>query len=67
MISEHLQAVRKYRNNGDSTALAPFKGKSVRAGGITHTFITDPMILDKLGDAGLLEIEGLYRAVHGTR
>jgi len=66
MISEHLKAVRKYRNMGDTSGLLPFKGKSFRSGGVTYKFITEPEILDKLADAGLLEIEGLYRAVQGT-
>ena len=66
-IGEHANAVKVYRNTGDTSTLAPFRGKSFRAGGLTHRFITDPEILDKLADAGVLEIEGLYRAVHGAR
>ena len=66
-IGEHANAVKTYRNTGDTSALEKFRGKSFRAGGVTHKFITDPDILDELAKAGVLEIEGLYRAVHGTQ
>jgi hypothetical protein len=67
MISEHLKAVKKYRNTGDTSALAPFRGKALRAGSVLHEFVTDPKTLDKLGHAGFLKIEGLYRVVHGPQ
>jgi len=66
MMSEHLKAVKKYRNTGDTAALAPFRGKALRVSNALHEFVTDPKALDRLGHAGLLEIEGLYRAVQGT-
>ena len=67
MMSEHLKAVKKYRNTGDTAALAPFRGKALRVGGVLHEFVTEPNSLDRLGHAGLLEIEGLYRAVQGPQ
>ena len=64
-IAEYMNAVRSYRNTGDSSALARFRGKSFQAAGVTYPFITDPAKLDQLADARVLEIEGLYRAVSG--
>lgn len=66
-IGEYLNAVRKYLNRGDTTALARHKNKRFRtADGVTHEFITDPTTLNQLGNAGVLAIEGLYRIVHGN-
>ncbi len=67
MMSEHLKAVKKYRNTGDTSGLAPFRGKALRVGNVLYEFVTDPTTLDKLRSAGLLEIEGLYRAVQGPQ
>lgn len=66
-IAEHANAVKVHRNTGDTSPLALFRSKSFRAGNETYRFITDPELLDRLADAGVLEIEGLYRAVHGAR
>ncbi len=67
-IGEYLNAVRKYLNTGNMSALARFRRKSFRtADGVRHEFITDQASLDKLADAGVLAIQGLYRAVHGSR
>ncbi len=67
-IGEYLNAVRKYLNTGDTLPLMPFRNKSFRsADGVRHEFTTDPGLLNRLGDAGILEIEGLYRAVHGAQ
>jgi hypothetical protein len=64
-IGEYMNAVRTYSNTGDTSAVARFNGKSFRAGGVTYDFITDVSVLDRLIDAGVLAIEGLYRAVQG--
>ncbi len=64
-IAEHMNAVKTYVKTGDPSALARFRGKSYQAAGVTYPFITDPAKLDQLADAGVLEIEGLYRAVGG--
>ena len=67
-IGEYLNAVRKYLNTGDTSALVRFRGKSFRtADGVRHEFITDQASLDRLADAGVLAIEGLYQAVQGSR
>jgi hypothetical protein len=59
-----MNAVRMYVN-GDSSALARFRGKSFQAGGKTYRFVTDPAKLDRLADAGTLAFEGFYRSVSG--
>ncbi len=64
LIGQYMNAVRMYVN-GDSSALARFRGKSFQAGGKTYRFVTNPANLDRLADAGDLAIEGLYRAVPG--
>lgn len=64
-IAEYMNAIRTYVNTGDPSVLARFRGKSFRAGGVIHSFVTDPRTLDKLADAGVLAIEGLYRASNG--
>jgi hypothetical protein len=43
--------------------LAQFEGKAIRAGGVTYQFATDPKILDEFARAGLIAVEGLYRAI----
>jgi hypothetical protein len=66
-IGEYLNAVRKYLNTGDTSALARFRNKSFRsADRVKHEFITDPGLLNRLGDAGILAIEGLYRVAHSN-
>ena len=62
---EHLNAVKAFTHNGDSSALEGFKGESFEAGGVTYTFLTDLAALSILADAGELAVEGLYRAVQG--
>jgi hypothetical protein len=62
-IAEHRNAVKSYVHTGDISALAKFKGKSIRAGGVTYTFVTDPKILDRLARADLLAIDSLYKAI----
>jgi hypothetical protein len=62
-IGVYKNAVKLYRNEGDTSALKEFAGKSIRTGGVTYPFITDTAVLDKLAHAGLLAVEGLYRSV----
>jgi len=66
MIGKYLNAVKKYRNSGDSSALAKFRGKTIRAlDGSRHEFLTDTNSLDRLAGAALLGVEGLYRVTSG--
>jgi hypothetical protein len=67
-IGEYLNAVRKYVNTGDTSALARFRNKAFRsADGVEHEFTTEPALLDSLARAGILAIEGLYRVVHSNQ
>jgi hypothetical protein len=62
-IAEHSNELRKYRRFGDSSGLAQFRGKAFRADGVIHQFLTDPIAIDRLEDAGsLTAIESLYYA-----
>lgn len=62
-IAEYSDAVQKYLRTGDSSKLKKFrrmklldeKGKRIR-------LVTDPAILQKLGSAGVLSFESLYRS-----
>lgn len=60
-IGEYFRAVRQFIRTGDSSALLPFLGKSVKAAdGSLVPFITDPMLLRRLGRAGEFAFESLY-------
>jgi hypothetical protein len=66
-IGEYLNAVKSYaRRGGDRTALRRFEGRTFRVSGVVYPFLTDPGLLDRLADAGMLEIESLYRASMST-
>jgi hypothetical protein len=64
-IAEHLNAIRTFARRGDSSALESFKGESFEASQGTFYFETDLDALARLGDAGQLVVEGLYRVTHG--
>jgi hypothetical protein len=65
-IGEYLNAIKRSRNSGDISAIVKFRKKTIRAlDGSRHEFLTDTNALDRLADAGLLEIEGLYRVTQG--
>lgn len=59
-IAEYMAAVRLYTNNGDTSSLSKFRGRSVRAGALTLPFVTDPRVLDRLYHAGEVAFEDLY-------
>jgi hypothetical protein len=62
-IAEHMNAVRTYTRDGDSSDLATFRGEAFEAEDVTYRFVTDLATLDILADAGELAIENLYRTV----
>jgi len=62
-IGEYMNAVGVYARTGDPSPLESFKGRSFRASGKTYTFVADPAVIARLGSAGVLPIEGLYREV----
>jgi hypothetical protein len=59
-IAEYWTAVDHYLKTGDATRLAPFVGKTIRAGKQTHPFITDPRTLTRIANAGEVSFEDLY-------
>ncbi len=59
-LAEHTAAVKRYLNTGDTAQLDKFRGKSVRAGKLKLSFLTDPKILDRLANAGQVVFEDLY-------
>lgn len=61
LIAEHAAAVDRFLRTGRTDALEPFVGKSVRAtDGAVHPFVTDPAVLERLANAGLISFERLY-------
>jgi hypothetical protein len=64
-IAEHMNAVRAFARRGDTSALESFKGDSFQASEGTFYFETDLDVLARLGDAGQLVVERLYRTPHG--
>jgi hypothetical protein len=61
-IGEYMNAVRAYAR-GDPSKLPRFTGQVIRAGGVTYPFVIDTRILDEFARAGLIAVEGLYRAI----
>lgn len=66
LIGEYMNAVKNYTTGRDQSGLKNFENKSFRASGVIYRFVTDPAILDRLADAGVLAIEGLYRTANGV-
>lgn len=61
LIGSYWDAIQKYLQTGDDTALAKFSGKKVRdASGKRHVLLTDLEILRRLGSAGVLSFESPY-------
>jgi hypothetical protein len=58
LVGSHWAAVRRYLEDGDESALRPFRRR--RAGG--HRFETDPNVIDELARAGELRFEDIYRS-----
>ena len=63
-IAEYSNALRRFLN-GDESALAPFRGRSFRTGGVKYEFATDPAVLTAIGKADALPGESLYRSIYG--
>jgi hypothetical protein len=64
LLGQYWDAVQRYLQTGDDSALRKFKGKKITdASGKRHPFITDLSQLDALGSAGVLSFESLYAGV----
>ncbi len=59
-VARHMAAVDLYLRTGSTDALDEFKGKAIRARGDAYAFITDPILLDRLAEAGEVSFERLY-------
>ena len=60
LIARHVLAVRAYLGDReDASVLAPFRGRSFRAGGRTYVLETDPATLDPIEVASRDEITAL--------
>jgi len=59
-ISAYWHAVRAYLHTGDTSRLRAFRGKKIHVQKRAYFFVTDPTTLDRLFDAGELDIDDLY-------
>lgn len=59
-IARYMAAVDRYLKRGETEALAEFEGQTIRSRGKTHSFLTDPQILDRVGLAGEVSFESIY-------
>jgi hypothetical protein len=61
VIGSHWDAVQRYWQTGDDSALPQFHGKKITdASRKRHLLLTDLDELDRLGSAGVLSFESLY-------
>ena len=59
-LSLYWSAVDHYLLTGDRSRLRPYVGKYLRASGHRHPYITDPILLSRLAEAGEVSFEDLY-------
>lgn len=60
-VAEYWDAVQRYLQKGDESALRNFRGVRIRAvSGESIALLTEPEELDRLGNAGVLSFESLY-------
>lgn len=64
-IALYMNAVRNYLNDRRPSDLSKFVGKSFEVKGERFTFITDPVVLNRLADAGIPYTDGFYQVVQG--
>jgi hypothetical protein len=61
ILGEYWNAVERYRDTGDASALREFRRKYiVDASGKRHRLLTDLRVLNRLGSAGVFSFESLY-------
>jgi hypothetical protein len=61
LIGQYWDAVQRYLQRGDDSALRKFRGVRIRAAsGESIPLLTEPEELDRLGNAGVLSFESLY-------
>ena len=59
-VARYMAAVDQYLRSGRTDALQEFQGKTIRAGKVTHRFVTDTTTLDRLAFADEVSFERLY-------
>jgi len=59
-LSLYWSAVDHYLLTGDRSRLRPYVGKYLRASGHRHPYLTDPLLLNRLAEAGEVSFEDLY-------
>jgi hypothetical protein len=62
-IALHWAAVARFLETGDERGLQPFQGKGVTVDKRFYPFVTDPDLLERLGDEGQVSFEDLYADV----
>jgi hypothetical protein len=63
LVGEYWNAVREYLQSGDDARLQEFEGQSITGSrGETWELLTDRSSLRRLGNAGVLAFEDIYRA-----
>lgn len=62
-IARHWAAVDRYLRTGNTDALRDFADNTFRVKGTTRSFVTDPVLLDRLANAGEVSFEDLYAHV----
>ena len=60
---KYWNAVDHYLNTGDRGRLRPFEGKHFRIGGKRQLFVTDPVMLERLANAGQVRFEDVYETI----
>lgn len=62
ILGQYWEAVHKYLRTGDASQIEKFRGKKIKdANGVDVPLITDLKELNRLGSAGALSFESLYR------
>lgn len=59
-VASYWTAVDRFLKSGDASGLEAFMGKTIRVGKTDYPFVTDPDILERLGNAGVVSFEDLY-------
>ena len=59
-VASYWAAVDHFLRSGDWEPLRPFDGEAIRVGKAAYPFVTDPRVLERLGQAGEVSFEGLY-------
>src|ERR1700730_5778122 len=57
LLAEHANAVGRYLNKGDESALKPFEGRTVKIGRRRRPLLTDLATIDRLAIGGGLHYE----------